>query len=412
MPGVAEPVINLVRRTNESVRMQTLRSTGAAVIAYVVATSTLSQPAPLTAPLTALLVVQVTLYATLTTGIRRVNAVVVGVLIASGFSSLVGLSWWSLGLTIFTSLIIGRLVRVNEFVPEVAISAMLVLGVAQVADTAWERVFETLIGAGVGLLFNLLFAPPVWVQSAGTSIDVLARRMGEMFRDLGGDLGGRVTVEQAAERLHRARRIDHDIVAVDASLRQAEESLMLNPRVRQGLLYRVVLRTGLDTLEICAVVLRVLARTLTDLAKDRVDEPLFPAEVASGLTELFGQLAEAVASFSTLITTPVAASAEEAETRLTDALTVSRATRDRVADMLLAAVQDHPRKWQLHGALLAEVDRILDELDIEKRTERLSQELDRRSSEMHERHPRLLALRRRLDLARRASRAGGDSDRT
>ncbi|WLQ44014.1 aromatic acid exporter family protein [Streptomyces laculatispora] len=406
MPGVAEPVIKLVRRTTEPVGAQTLRSTGAAVIAYVVATSTLSQPAPLTAPLTALLVVQVTLYATLTTGIRRVNSVIVGVLIASGFSSLVGLSWWSLGLTIFTSLIIGRLVRVNEFVPEVAISAMLVLGVAQVADTAWERVFETLIGAGVGLLFNLLFAPPVWVQSAGTSIDGLAREMGQMFRDLGGDLGGRVTIGQAAERLHRARRIDHDIVAVDASLRQAEESLMLNPRVRQGLLYRVVLRTGLDTLEICAVVLRVLARTLTDLAKERVDEPLFPADVAPGLTELFGQMADAVESFSVLITTPVAAGAEAAEDRLADALAVSRATRDQVADMLLAAVQEHPRKWQLHGALLAEVDRILDELDIEKRTERLGKELARRSEELHERHPRLLAVRRRLGLAKDAHPAG------
>ncbi|WP_285572550.1 aromatic acid exporter family protein [Streptomyces sp. RTGN2] len=403
MPGVAEPVIKLVRRTTEPVGAQTLRSTGAAVIAYAVATATLSQPAPLTAPLTALLVVQVTLYATLTTGIRRVNSVVVGVLIASGFSSLVGLSWWSLGLTIFTSLIIGRLVRVNEFVPEVAISAMLVLGVSQVADTAWERIFETLIGAGVGLLFNLLFAPPVWVQSAGQSIDGLAREMGGLFRDLGGDLGGRVTVEEAAERLHRARRIDHDIVAVDASLRQAEESLMLNPRVRQGLLYRVVLRTGLDTLEICAVVLRVLARTLTDLAKDRAGEPLFPAEVAAGLTDLFGQLADAAESFSTLITTPVAANAEGAEARLADALTVSRATRDRVADLLLAAVQEHPRKWQLHGALLAEVDRILDELDIEKRTERLGKELDRRSAELHERHPRLLAVRRRLGLAKDAA---------
>lgn len=402
MPGVAEPVIKLVRRTTEPVGAQTLRSTGAAVIAYAVATATLPHPAPLTAPLTALLVVQVTLYATLTTGIRRVNSVIVGVLIASGFSSLVGLSWWSLGLTIFTSLIIGRLVRVNEFVPEVAISAMLVLGVAQVADTAWERIFETLIGAVVGLLFNLLFAPPVWVQTAGASIDGLAREMGELFRDLGGDLGGRVTVVEAAERLHRARRIDHDIVAVDASLRQAEESLMLNPRVRQGLLYRVVLRTGLDTLEICAVVLRVLARTLTDLAKERVDEDLFPADVASGLTELFGQLAGAIESFSVLITTPVAASAEEAEDRLAAALTASRSTRDRVADMLLAAVQEHPRKWQLHGALLAEVDRILDELDIEKRTERLGKELDRRSGEMHERHPRLYSVRRRLGLVRGA----------
>ncbi|MER6101580.1 aromatic acid exporter family protein [Streptomyces sp. NPDC001832] len=396
MPGVSEPVIKLVRRTTEPVGAQTMRSTAAAVIAYAVAVWTLPYPAPLTAPLTALLVVQVTLYATLTTGIRRVNSVVVGVLIATALSSLVGLTWWSLGLVIFTSLIIGRLVRVGEFVPEVAISAMLVLGVSQVAATAWDRVLETLIGAGVGLLFNLLLAPPVWVQPAGASIDSLAREMGKMFRAMGEDVGGHISVQQAAERLHEARRLDHDIVAVDAALRQAEESLTLNPRVRQGLLYRVVLRTGLDTLEICAVVLRVLSRTLTDLAKARTEEPLFPADVAESLTELLGQMAGAIESFSELITAPAAENAEEAEGRLAQALAVSHATRDRVANLLLEDVQEHPRQWQLHGALLAEVDRILDELDIDKRTERLGRELDRRSAQLHERHPWLRAVSRRL----------------
>ncbi|MCX4849948.1 aromatic acid exporter family protein [Streptomyces sp. NBC_00893] len=396
MARVSAPVIELVRRTTEPVGAQTLRSTAAAVIAYVVAVWALPHPAPLTAPLTALLVVQVTLYATLTTGIRRVNSVVVGVLIASAFTALVGLNWWSLGLTIFASLIIGRLVRVGEFVPEVAISAMLVLGVSQVASTAWDRVLETLIGAGVGLLFNLLLAPPVWVQPAGASIDGLAREMGAMLRATGVDVGGHISVERAADRLHTARRLDHDIVEVDASLRQAEDSLTLNPRVRQGLLYRVVLRTGLDTLEICAVVLRVLSRTLTDLAKARTDEALFPADVAESLTELFGQLADAVESFSELITTPLAENAEEAEARLADALAVSRATRNRVADLLLEDVQEHPRQWQLHGALLAEIDRILDELDIDKRTERLGKELDRRSAQLHERHPWLRSVSRRL----------------
>ncbi|MFI6060631.1 aromatic acid exporter family protein [Streptomyces sp. NPDC051286] len=395
MPELSAPVIKLVRRTTEPVAAQTLRSTAAAVISYVVAVWTLPQPVPLTAPLTALLVVQVTLYATLTTGIRRVNSVVVGVLIAIGFSALVGLNWWSLGLTIFSSLIIGRMVRVDEFVPEVAISAMLVLGVSQVAATAWDRVLETLIGAGVGLLFNLL-APPVWVQNAGVSIDELAGEMGRMFRAIGEEVGGHVSVAQAAARLHDARRLDHDIVAVDASLRQAEESLLLNPRIRQGLLYRIVLRTGLDTLEICAVVLRVLARTLTDLAKARTGETMFPEDVAASLRELFAQMADAIESFSTLITTPVSANAEEAESRLAAALAASRATRDVVADLLLEDVQEHPRQWQLHGALLAEVDRILDELDIDKRAERLGEELDRHSAELHERYPRLAALRRRL----------------
>lgn len=396
MPVVPDPVVKLVQKSNEPVVAQTLRSTAAAVIAYQAAVWLTPQPAPLTAPLTALLVVQVTLYATLTTGIRRVNAVVAGVLIASAFSSLVGLNWWTLGLTILTSLVIGRFVRVDEFVPEVAISAMLVLGVSQVANTAWDRILETLIGAGVGLLFNLLFAPPVWVESAGESIEGLARRMGRLFRDIGAELSGHTPVERAAGRLHEARRLDHDIVEVDASLRQAEESLRWNPRVREGLLSRVVLRTGLDTLEICAVVLRVLTRTLTDLAKERTEEALFPADVAVALNELLRHVAVAIENFAVLITTQVSANAEEAEDELSRALEQSGAHRETVAHLLLDKVREHPRQWQLHGALLAEIDRILDELDVEKRSVRLVEELDRYSREQRERFPRLDAFKRRL----------------
>lgn len=396
MPDVPEPMIKLVRWTAEPVATQILRSTAAAVIAWAAAVWLSPQPVPLTAPLTALLVVQVTLYSTLTTGIHRVYSVVLGVLIAIGFSALVGLTWWSLGLIIFTALLIGRVVRVGEFEIEVAISAMLVLGVARVASTAWDRVLETLIGAAVGLLFNLLFAPPVWVQSAGGSIEALARRMGALFRDMGGEVTGHLPVERAAARLHEARRVDHDIAEVDASLRQAEDSLRWNPRVREGLLSRIVLRTGLDTLEICAVVMRVMSRTLTDLAKHRTEESLFPDEVARELRDLLDNIARAVESFAVLITTQVAANAETAEERLTKALAESAVSRDRTADLLLHGVQQHPRQWQLHGALLAEADRILDELAVEKRSERLVEELDRHAAEMNDKHPRMQMIKRRL----------------
>ncbi|MBB1255599.1 FUSC family protein [Streptomyces alkaliterrae] len=396
----------IARRRNEPAVVQTLRSATAATISYAVASWLLGvNPPPLLAPLTALLVVQVTLFATLTSGIRRVNSVIAGVLIAVGFSALVGLSWWSLGLLIISSLVLGHLVRVGEFVPEVAISAMLVLGVSHHTDLAVSRVLETLVGAAVGLLFNMVFVPPVWVESAGESIEDLAGRMRDLMRDLGDEITGRTAVEAAAARLHAARRLDHDIVEVDASLARAEESLRLNPRVKEGLLSRIVLRTGLDTLEICAVVLRVSARTLTDLAKKRKDEDLFPPPVAEALRELFGHLAAAVENFASLITTQISSSAEEAEDRLADELAAARAARERVAHLLLETVQEHPRQWQLHGALLAEVDRMLDELDIEKRSVRLAEELDRCAQERHERYPFLARVGRRLGELRRRTTA-------
>ncbi|MFD7436153.1 aromatic acid exporter family protein [Streptomyces sp. NPDC059861] len=397
----------------DPVVVQTMRSTVAATVAYVIALRLSPEAAPLTAPLTALLVVQVTLYATLTNGVRRVNSVVAGVLVAIAFSLLVGLTWWSLALVILAALAVGHLVRVHEYVPEVAISAMLVLGVTTVGDTAWARIVETLIGAVVGLSCNLLIAPPVWVGEAGASIEGLARRMRQLMLRVGEEAGGRTPVEYAAERLHEARRLDHDIVQVDAALRQAEDSLRFNPRVREGLLNRVVLRTGLDTLEICTVVLRVLTRSLTDLAKARDPETLFEGETGSVVEKLLSEIGDAVVSFSVLVTTSVSASAESAEDRLAAELQTAAATRDKLAQMLLEEVRRDSHEWQLYGAVLTEVNRILDELDTEHRSRRLLEELDRHTREQRERMPRLTRLRERLGVQERLWRdrtgAGGRS---
>jgi uncharacterized membrane protein YgaE (UPF0421/DUF939 family) len=398
VPDVTEHVIDLAKRGTEPVVAQTLRSTAAATLAYIAALWLTDVNAPLLAPLTALLVVQVTLFATLTSGVRRVNSVVAGVVLATTFSALVGLSWWSLGLLILCSLSIGHVVRVSEFVPEVAISAMLVLGVTQVTETALDRVLETVIGAVVGLLFNVVFVPPVWVRPASEDIEDQARRMRALLHRLGQQAHERRTpVERATAKLHEARQLDQDVALVDASLSQAEESLRLNPRVKEGVLTRLVLRTGLDTLEICAVMLRTLSRTLADLAAHREDEPLFPPDVAAELRQLFAHLGDAVDTFADMITSQVSASAEEAETRLSETLEASRACRERVARLLLSRVQAHPRQWQLHGALLADIDRMLDELDVERRSVHLAEELDRYSRERPDR-PR--SLRQRLSPLR------------
>lgn len=161
-----------------------------------------------------------------------------------------------------------------------------------------------------------------------------------------------------------------------------------------------------DAGSICAVVLRTVCRTLTDLAKARTDEPLFQPETAAALHELLSHMALAVESFAELITTQVSVNADAAEDRLLAELAASRASRETAAFLLLGVVQEHPRQWQLHGALLAEVDRILDELDVEKRSTRLVEELDRQSREQREKYPMVDKLRGRLRLGR--SRPGDD----
>ncbi|MFJ6215531.1 aromatic acid exporter family protein [Streptomyces sp. NPDC092296] len=399
MPAVPDSVIDIARRHNQPVVVQTLRSTVGAVLAYLVALQLTNDPVPLLAPLTALLVVQVTLYATLTTGARRVVSVVAGVLVAVGFSELVGLSWWSLGLLILFALVLGRLLRVEESVNEVAISGMLVLGVAHVSQTALSRVVETVIGAAVGMLLNLVLAPPVYVQPASEAIETLAGRMRGLLLEIGSGTG-QVSRQESVEWLYQARRLDQDIAWVDVELTRAEESLRLNPRVRQGELARLVLRSGLDTLEICAVVLRTLCRSLADLAAERSDEPVYPDRTAAPLRDLMWHLARAVDCFGRLITAQVSASAERAEQDLAQALLDGRATRQRIAGLLVGEMERHPERWQLQGALLANIDRLLDELDVERRSQMLAEATERYQQRRRPQDARALVDRARDALRR------------
>lgn len=99
------PVVDLVRRRRNASSGRW--STAAAALAYLAGLWLSGNAQPLLAPLTALLVVQVTLYATSTLGIRRIA----GVLIAVGFTDAVGLTWWSLGLFVLVCLQLGHLLH-------------------------------------------------------------------------------------------------------------------------------------------------------------------------------------------------------------------------------------------------------------------------------------------------------------
>ncbi|MEJ7742716.1 MAG: aromatic acid exporter family protein [Nocardioidaceae bacterium] len=121
--------IDRARQRGVKAVVRAAQLTGAAVAAYLVADQIFPGGKPLLAPLTALLVVQVSLYSTLTVGLKRVASVVAGVVVAVLFSAVVGFTWWSLAGLIAASIVIGQLLRLREQLLEVPISAMVVLAV-------------------------------------------------------------------------------------------------------------------------------------------------------------------------------------------------------------------------------------------------------------------------------------------
>ncbi len=121
MPEIVEPLRRVARVTVDRLRQRgrssaawALRLTAAAVASYVVAHALFPASDALLAPLTALLVVQLTPVSLLTSGVQRVVSVVAGVTVAVLFSSVFGVSWWSLGIVVALSMLVAQVLRLGS----------------------------------------------------------------------------------------------------------------------------------------------------------------------------------------------------------------------------------------------------------------------------------------------------------
>ncbi|MDP9317763.1 MAG: aromatic acid exporter family protein [Actinomycetota bacterium] len=356
-----------------------VRLTAAAVASFVVASLMFPHSEPLLAPLTALLVVQLTPVSILASGIQRVASVVAGVSVAVGLSSLVGITWWSLGTVIALSILIGQVLRLGPNLLEVPISAMLVLGVgARTAETAaWQRIAETLVGAGVGVLSNLLFPPKVTSEDAASAIEGLGADLARLLDSAAQDVGGHeLSTGELGERARRwldeARRLTHDIPNVGSALLRAEESRRLNLRALGTADSGPGLRQGLEALEHSAVALRGMFRSFVEASQGYDSEGReLPQDVRAAVSLLLHDLAAATRSFGGLVHAEAHPGDDPPElAELRDALQSLQDARARVTDLLLIDPRGDTALAVLTLSLLSTVERLLQELDLDERTRR------------------------------------------
>ena len=397
----ARSAVRRVRQRGRSAAFRAARLTGAAVAAYLTAEGLgFVDPPPLVAALTALLVVQATASSTLWSGVERVLSVVAGVALAVGFVSVVGLSWWSLGLLVAASIVVGQLLRLGPNLIEVPISAMLVLGVGYAAGaqaTGLNRVTETLIGAAVGVVVNVVFPPAVRSRYAGQAMQRLAEEIAALLDEAAQGLGlppataGSVTdsgnwfptstgwftipsvdrssgdrglsTEATSRWLDDARRLNRHVPRVDRALSHAEESRRLNVRALARPKATRSLRAGLESLEMCSVAVRSLFRTVHDWVRGGMPDSAHATRARTAWAELLRDLAAVVRAFGALLRADVEGTTAAEEQALSLALDRLRLDRVRHAEVLEVDARDHPDLWELDGTVAALVDRMLLELD-------------------------------------------------
>ena len=379
--------------------IRTAKTTLAAVLAFAAADALGTSPGPVLAPLTALLVVQLTMYETVTSGLGRIVSVTSGVCVAVGVASVVGLTWWSLGIVVLVSLVLGRLLQLGDSTLEVPISAMIVLAVGGNEELASGRVVETLIGAAVGVGVNAVVAPPLYVQPAEDALADLVERMATFLRELAVELRVAWEREEADRWLDRARGLGREVQRADKALARAEESSRFNPRGARARSARPRLRQGLTALEHAHVALRSLCRAMLDRAYFvPEDEPgvAYRPDVRAALADLLEEAATALDSVGDRLEHPTS---DDSARALGDDLADLHLARDRLSTLLHVAPWVDPAAWAQHGALLAGVDRLRVELEAAVRpdsspwrpvpvTERQRQALRRAVSTPRRRRPR------------------------
>ncbi|RIX28670.1 FUSC family protein [Amnibacterium setariae] len=348
---------------------QILRLTVAAVIAYLVADLVSPGLLDLTAPLTALLVVQASTVGTLRMGLVRVGAVLTGVLVAVVVTSWTGLSWWSLALVIAASLVLAKVFRLGDQSLETPISAMLILAVASPGLGAETRVVNTLIGTAVGIVFSLVVPVAIPNAQAGESVSRVARSQGALLAEIAQTLATRPPArEEVGAWVDWTDHLARDTADASSALETVERTRVLNPLALATATVHPALRGALDRLDRCLAAERALLVVLARAASRPVEDDGAEVELRRAFAVVLEDVAAGLRAFGDLVRAEYDGTRPDRESARDRTLDSVREARAVLTELTLLDLdpRQRPDLWMLQGSVLAAVEHVLEQLDLER----------------------------------------------
>lgn len=334
-----------VRSAKRAPLLQVVKSAVATICAWLIAGWLIPGPLPVFAAIAALLVVLPSVNQSFAKAIERSLGVIVGVVIATALSLLLGPQSWVVLLAIVVAMLVAWVFRATPGMGnQVAISAMLVLALGSSSPQyALDRILETLIGVAIGLIVNALLVPPVLTAPARRDLGLLGAEIAASLDRLAAALGSIRTPAQLQEIMLEARLLRPMREAAEASITAGEESLTLNPRrSKRGELAEM--RTLLDRLS--PIVTQVIG--MTRAYSDHYDDTLADEPTVHAIAE---QLRRAGHDVRLAVQIADVAPEASSETSAIPALTAPLQVRPPASG-----------HWILIGSLLEDLRRIRDEL--------------------------------------------------
>jgi uncharacterized membrane protein YccC len=336
-----------LRTSNRIPLLQAVKTSVATVLAWLLAQLLLPGDLPIFAAIAALLVVQPSINQSLGKAVERSLGVIGGVLIAYAVGLIFGQSSWIVLLAIVLSILLAWALRLGPgSANQLPISAMLVLSLgATTPGYALERIIETIIGAVVALVINVLIVPPVLLAPAHEAVVLLAREVADTLDRVADALRAPQKPFALEEMMIKARLLRPMLGATERAVIQAEESLTLNPRQARH-------RGGLDAdVELLGRLKALVARSLgmTRALRDHYDDALHLESTVQALSLELSRAAHDLRLLARRSDEPDARHEPEAPepAALTAPLTIRT---------------PHPEHWILIGSLMEDLRRVREEI--------------------------------------------------
>lgn len=210
--------------------IQSIKSAGAALLAWIVAAYLLRSPVALMAPWVALVLVQATVYRSVLKGVKQVLAIAIGGVLALAVALMVGNTLIALAISLPVMLLLGQW---RHFGAEGIYAATTALFVLAYGPLSWggvlDRLAEAALGAAIGIAVNAFIHPPVLLRSSRTWVQSLSSDLHELLTDIADGLAGDFGYDDARGWHARVDGLDRSLEDLRSTLSRGRESVTLNP---------------------------------------------------------------------------------------------------------------------------------------------------------------------------------------
>jgi uncharacterized membrane protein YgaE (UPF0421/DUF939 family) len=212
-----------------------LQTAAAALGAWWLAILLLPTERPAFASIAAVICVGVTYGQRRSRALELIGGVLLGITVASLLLFLIGTGPWQIAVLVILAMSAALLFRGGELlVSEAAISAILLASYETTSGFSADRIFEGLIGGGVGLAVASLLLPPDPVSMVGQVAQTVFGKLGRTLEETASALQDSDPA-RAERALGAARGIDEDVEALEQMLIVATETARWAPARRGGL---------------------------------------------------------------------------------------------------------------------------------------------------------------------------------